>query len=84
MARYLALTMMTLSKSLLKATDTLVSVAYFFSVDYVVDIVYVYPANILYKKKLALVYTKRNLLILIRKILLEFIQKESRRIDRIN
>ena len=54
------------SKSLLKATDTLVSVAYFFSVDYVVDIVYSYPANILYKKKLALVYTKRNLLILIR------------------
>ena len=52
-----------------KATDTLVSVAYFFSVDDVVDIVdivYVYPANILYKKKFALVYTKRNLLILIR------------------
>ena len=49
-----------------KATDTLVSVAYFFSVDYVVDVVYGYPANILYKKKFALVYTKRNLLILIR------------------
>ena len=49
-----------------KATGTFVSVAYFFSVDYVVDIVYVYPANILYKKKFALVYTKRNLLILIR------------------
>ena len=55
-------------KSLLKAIDTNVSVAYFFSVDYVVDIVDVYPANILYKKKLALVYTKRNLLILIRKV----------------
>ena len=38
-----------------KATDTLVSVAYFFSVDDVVDVVYVYPANILYKKKLAFV-----------------------------
>lgn len=49
-----------------KATDIHISVAYFFSVDYVVDIVEVYPANILYKKKLALVYTKRNLLILIR------------------
>ena len=55
-------------KSLLKATDTNVSVAYFFSVDDVVDIVYVYPANIVYKKKFALVYTKRNLLILIRKV----------------
>ena len=84
MASYLALTMMTLSKSLLKATDIHISVAYFFSVDYVVDIVEVYPANTLYKKNLALVYTKRNLLILIRKVLLEFIQKESRRIDIIN
>ena len=72
-------------KSLLKATDTLVSVAYFFSVDDVVDIVYIYSANIviqketcscLYKKKLAYSYSQR--------ILLEFIQKESRRIDIIN
>ena len=54
-------------KSLLKATDTNVSVAYFFSVDDVVDIVYVYPANIviqkeicscLYKKKLAYSYSR--------------------------
>ena len=64
-------------KSLLKATDTLVSVAYFFSVDYVVDIVYVYSANILYKKKLALVYTKRNLLILIRKVYSSSLYKKN-------
>lgn len=68
---------MTLSKSLLKATGTLVSVAYFFSVDYVVDIVYVYPANILYKKKFALVYTKRNLLILIRKVYCSSLYKKN-------
>ena len=64
-------------KSPLKATDTLVSVAYFFSVDYVVDRVYVYPANILYKKKLALVYTKRNLLILIRKVYSSSLYKKN-------
>ena len=64
-------------KSLLKATDTLVSVAYFFSVDYVVDIVYAYPANILYKKNLALVYTKRNLLILIRKVYCSSLYKKN-------
>ena len=64
-------------KSLLKATDIHISVAYFFSVDYVVDIVYVYPANILYKKKLALVYTKRNLLILIRKVYCSSLYKKN-------
>ena len=77
MTSYLVLTMMTLSKSLQKATDTLVSVAYFFSVDYVVDVVYVYQANILYKKKLALVYTKRNLLILIRKVYCSSLYKKN-------
>ena len=65
------------SKSLLKATDIYISVAYFFSVDYVVDIVYVYPANILYKKKFALVYTKRNLLILIRKVYRSSLYKKN-------
>lgn len=54
-------------KSLLKATDIHISVAYFFSVDDVVDIVYVYPANMviqkeicscLYKKKLAYSYSQ--------------------------
>ena len=60
-----------------KATGTLVSVAYFFSVDYVVDIIYIYPANILYKKKLALVYTKRNLLILIRKVYCSSLYKKN-------
>ena len=67
--RYLAATTTTLSKSLLKATDIHISVAYFFSVDDVVDIVEVYPAHTLYKKNLALAYTKR--------ILLLFIQKET-------
>lgn len=54
-------------KSLLKATDIHISVAYFFSVDDVVDIVYGYSANIviqketcscLYKKKLAYSYSQ--------------------------
>ena len=38
-------------KSLLKATDIHISVAYFFSVDYVVDIVYVYPALVVIQKE---------------------------------
>ena len=64
-------------KSLLKATDIHISVAYFFSVDDVVDVVYSYPANILYKKKPALVYTKRNLLILIRKVYCSSLYKKN-------
>lgn len=64
-------------KSLLKATDIHISVAYFFSVDDVVDIVEVYPAHTLYKKKLALVYTKRNLLILIRKVYCSSLYKKN-------
>ena len=64
-------------KSLLKATDIHISVAYFFSVDDVVDVVYSYPANILYKKKPALVYTKRNLLILIRKVYCASLYKKN-------